>query len=618
MAKNSKAGLANFLVALLALTGLVSISAPASAATVTCTVTTNADSGSGSLRECYEGSSLNVSDMLLINFSEDFLIELDSDLIRDFPDFAEVSIVGPTRITASDSFSGDYLLWSQSYGSTLTIENMSFLDAPGTAVNVYGDLEVIDSLFEGNGSIGVDGGAVRAGSRVDVRSSTFLENQGLDGGAMSGTDAFFYVETSHFEGNTAQEDGGAIHTLNELVVVRSSFVTNASGGNGGALYGSAEDSNDETHIFHSTFYDNEAENGGALYQQDEDAFVIFSTFVDNSADFDGSAVYTDGEDINIFGSIVANSVDSESSSQLWSAEESYEWGGNIFTGSPDLDPIDAEFIDIFDAQIPETTLTSVDYEQLDLGELTLLANGTYAFRPSPASTAGDRVELDIVSDIMAWIDEFDSARSDLFDDMLVDGQLSDQSGALVRGPLSAGSIDFVASVYYSGPVVTNDPETAQSGSTVTYTGSDLDEVISATIAGQSAAIVSKTESALTLRVPAGLSQGMHDVVLSYGSTEQITLQNGLIIQDSMKAWTKLQADNTVKMYAKNIIGEGKIQFFHNGNEIAWIRAANSLNPKLSSANGSHYLVRTRELVEGKNAFEIHDDGVRVWRAAYSK
>ncbi len=174
------------------------------------------------------------------------------------------------------------------------------------------------------------------------------------------------------------------------------------------------------------------------------------------------------------------------------------------------------------------------------------------------------------------------------------------------------------SVPYFGPVVTNDPETAQSGSTVTFTGSDLDEVISATIAGQSATVVSKTESALTLRVPAGLPQGMHDVVLQYSSTEQITLQNGLVIQDSMKAWTKLQADNTVKMYAKNIIGEGKIQFFHNGNEIAWIRATNSLNPKLSSANGSHYLVRTRELAEGKNTFEIYDDGVRVWRAAYSR
>ena len=171
-------------------------------------------------------------------------------------------------------------------------------------------------------------------------------------------------------------------------------------------------------------------------------------------------------------------------------------------------------------------------------------------------------------------------------------------------------------VPYLGPVVTNDPETAQSGSTVTYTGSDLDEVTSATIAGQAAAIVSKSASSLTLRVPAGLNQGMHDVVLNYSTTESLTLQNGLVVQDLMKVWTQLQSDNTVKMYAKNILGEGKIQFFHNSNEIAWVRATNALNPKLRQANGSSYLVRTRELVDGKNTFEIYQDGKRIWRAAY--
>jgi hypothetical protein len=173
-------------------------------------------------------------------------------------------------------------------------------------------------------------------------------------------------------------------------------------------------------------------------------------------------------------------------------------------------------------------------------------------------------------------------------------------------------------VPYLGPVVTNDPETASSGGTVTYTGTDLDEVTSATIAGVSSTIVSKSPSALTLRVPAGLTQGMHDVDLYYGTTEVLTLQNGLIIENPIKVWTQLQTDNTVKMYAKNIIGEGKIQFFHNGNEIAWVRASNALNPKLREANGSHYLVRTRELVAGKNAFEIYQDGTRIWRAAYSR
>ncbi len=175
----------------------------------------------------------------------------------------------------------------------------------------------------------------------------------------------------------------------------------------------------------------------------------------------------------------------------------------------------------------------------------------------------------------------------------------------------------VQSVPYFGPVITNDPQAGSSGSTVTYTGSDLDEVLSATISGQSTAVISKSATSLTLAIPTGLAQGMHDVVLSYSSTEHITLQSGLIVQDSMKVWTQLQPDKTVKMYAKNIVGVGKIQFFHNNTEIAWVRATTALNPKLREASGSHYLVRTRELLEGKNAFEIYHDGVRVWRAAYA-
>jgi hypothetical protein len=84
------------------------------------------------------------------------------------------------------------------------------------------------------------------------------------------------------------------------------------------------------------------------------------------------------------------------------------------------------------------------------------------------------------------------------------------------------------------------------------------------------------------------------------------------------AWTKLQADGTAKMYAKNIVGAGKVQFFHNNKEIAWVRAADALNPKLRSAFGAFYLVRTVKLVDGKNVLEVYIDGERVRRTAYSK
>ena len=86
------------------------------------------------------------------------------------------------------------------------------------------------------------------------------------------------------------------------------------------------------------------------------------------------------------------------------------------------------------------------------------------------------------------------------------------------------------------------------------------------------------------------------------------------------SWTSNQNDGTVKMYAKNIVGAGKVQFMVNGEEIAWIRATTFADPKLrlAGAQGAAYLVRTIDLVEGqKNVLEIYVDGVRTTRSAYT-
>jgi hypothetical protein len=89
---------------------------------------------------------------------------------------------------------------------------------------------------------------------------------------------------------------------------------------------------------------------------------------------------------------------------------------------------------------------------------------------------------------------------------------------------------------------------------------------------------------------------------------------------AFSAWTSNQDDGTVKMYAKNVVGEGKVQFMVNGEEIAWVRATSTADSKLrlAGAEGAAYLVRTVELVEGqKNALEIYVDGVRLTRSAYA-
>ena len=82
----------------------------------------------------------------------------------------------------------------------------------------------------------------------------------------------------------------------------------------------------------------------------------------------------------------------------------------------------------------------------------------------------------------------------------------------------------------------------------------------------------------------------------------------------MPAWTKLQPNGTVKVYAKNVVGAGIAQIFVNGKEIAWVNTSDVNDPKLF--NG--YLVRTVELAEGKNIIEVFVNGERVRRVAYTK
>jgi uncharacterized Zn-binding protein involved in type VI secretion len=86
------------------------------------------------------------------------------------------------------------------------------------------------------------------------------------------------------------------------------------------------------------------------------------------------------------------------------------------------------------------------------------------------------------------------------------------------------------------------------------------------------------------------------------------------------SWTSLQKDNQVKVFAKNVIGAGKIQIKVNGKEIAWTRAASATSVEgasLLNAGGAYYLVRTVTLNLGvKSAIEVYVDGKRLTRSAY--
>ena len=122
--------------------------------------------------------------------------------------------------------------------------------------------------------------------------------------------------------------------------------------------------------------------------------------------------------------------------------------------------------------------------------------------------------------------------------------------------------------------------------------------------------------------------GLKDLVIT-SSAGVLTVQDALTVsaatEDSSesasavgaKGWTKKLNNSSAKIYAKDVVGAGKVQIFFNGKEVAWVNATAADDPKLRTANDAQYLVRTVYLVEGqKNILEVHLDGIRIRRTAY--
>jgi hypothetical protein len=103
------------------------------------------------------------------------------------------------------------------------------------------------------------------------------------------------------------------------------------------------------------------------------------------------------------------------------------------------------------------------------------------------------------------------------------------------------------------------------------------------------------------------------------TTDKISATATIVIGSAaVSSWTKKLDDSSAKIYAKNIVGAGKVQFFLNGKEIAWVNASSAADSKLRTANGASYLVRTVEFAAGKNVLEVYVDGVRTTRTSYTK
>jgi large subunit ribosomal protein L40e len=173
---------------------------------------------------------------------------------------------------------------------------------------------------------------------------------------------------------------------------------------------------------------------------------------------------------------------------------------------------------------------------------------------------------------------------------------------------------------YAGPVFEGlSAVSAEIGKRLTLKGSRLASISSLRVAGVEVEGLVVTETELSFIVP-NAETGMQSMLVS-SAFGLLSVQDALRVLPRVLVasyWTKKLSDSQVKLYAKNVVGVGKVQFFFNGKEIAWVRAIDATDPKLRTAAGSDYLVRTVNLVaEQKNTIEVFVEQVRVTRVAHT-
>lgn len=194
----------------------------------------------------------------------------------------------------------------------LTVENLTMSDSffnTGSAIRNEATLTVNNVTFTNNqavptiifGAAGLDGGAIyNFGGTATINDSTFDGNHADElGGAIfnapdgGGNLATLTVNNSTFVNNTADQGGGAIQQNNvpsTSTISNSSFSNNSTAGNAGAV----QNGNGSMDIIDTTFTNNSADDsGGAIYNVIGTLSVLRGTFTGNTAASLGGAIRND-------------------------------------------------------------------------------------------------------------------------------------------------------------------------------------------------------------------------------------------------------------------------------------------------------------------------------------
>jgi len=185
--------------------------------------------------------------------------------------------------------------------SSVQISNCTFFGnsaATAGAISISdGNPIITDCVFKYNNSLYYDGGAIQlsgTGLQTEVIRCKFEQNQSFySGGAIYKNGGSLKLKNSSFEANSTRYSqaiaGGAVSNSGSIRIENCQFTNNSTGGDGGALFTTGNDSE----IVNSTFKNNTSLfAGGGIYNRGN--MLIWNSLFQNNSSTSGGAFYNRG------------------------------------------------------------------------------------------------------------------------------------------------------------------------------------------------------------------------------------------------------------------------------------------------------------------------------------
>ena len=249
--------------------------------------------GESPLKTIINGNGRQISSSNMLSISD---ITLDNLVVKNNYEFTANNVIFQnSKGTGSSNIMGGAINTGNS-GNTLIISSVFRNNKAtyGGAIYASGDsnLVIVNSTFENNHADFYGGAiAIENGVGFQLVNSTFLDCYSVHnaGGAIYSRESFLDIKNSNFTSCNASI-GGAICDLESFSIFDSIIAENNKADYyGGAIYkmyGTLE-------VISSSFFSNEASNGGAMYIDNSSYLLInSSSFSYNIAKDYGGAIYT--------------------------------------------------------------------------------------------------------------------------------------------------------------------------------------------------------------------------------------------------------------------------------------------------------------------------------------